>query len=95
LEEGSHLRVTQNGRLREIPGDMSLGESYLLCLKMQRDLPNLLTISLQPLFSKFSAICRKTFSNRVAGGSIKSYHTKRIPGQVMPNFCTLGQDMLC
>ncbi len=23
----------------------------------------------------------------------KSYHTKRIPGQVMPNFCTFGQEL--
>jgi hypothetical protein len=70
LEECSHFWVTQNGRLRKIPGDMSLGEDYLLCLKMQRDPPDLLAISLQPLFSKLSTICRKTFSNRVAGCSI-------------------------
>jgi hypothetical protein len=25
--------------------------------------------------------------------SPKSSHTKRIPGQVLLNFCTLGQDM--
>jgi hypothetical protein len=25
--------------------------------------------------------------------STKSYHTKRIPGQVMPDFCTFGQEL--
>src|SRR6266704_3501102 len=70
LEECPHLRVTQNGRLREIPSDMPLRQRHLLCLKVQRNLPDLFAISLQPFSSKLAAICGVALSNRVAGGSI-------------------------
>ena len=45
------LWVTQHGRLREIPSDMSLRQRYLLCLEVQGSPPDLFTIALQPLFS--------------------------------------------
>ncbi|HEV2579290.1 MAG TPA: hypothetical protein VGT44_00440 [Ktedonobacteraceae bacterium] len=37
-------------------------------------MPDLLAIALQALFSKLSAIRRKTLSNRVTGGSIDLVH---------------------
>jgi hypothetical protein len=74
----SYLRITQEGWLREIPSDMPLRQRYLLCLKVQGNPPDLFAISLQPLFSQLSS---------------KSYHSKSTPGQLMPNFCTFGQEL--
>jgi hypothetical protein len=69
-QERSHVGIAQNGRLREIPTNMPLRQRHLLCLKVQCNPPNLLTISLQPFFSKLSAIRGVPRSLRVAGGSI-------------------------
>jgi hypothetical protein len=108
-QQFTHLWITQNGWLREIPGDMPLCQRNLLGLRVQGNPPDLLIIALQPLFSLFSAIHRETLSNRVAGCSIdlvqgrwliaeqqltsQSYHAKSTPGQVMPNFCSFGQEL--
>jgi hypothetical protein len=56
--------------LREIPADMFLCEGHLLCLKVQRNLPDLLTISLLPFFSQFSTKGGVAISNRVTGSLI-------------------------
>ncbi len=103
------LWVTQHGRLRKIPSDMSLCQRHFLCLKVQGNPPDLFAIALQPFFSKLSSICRETLSNRMAGYSIdlvqgrwlraeftsQSYHSKSTSGQVMPDFCTFGHLMSC
>ncbi len=57
---------------------MPLTQRHLLCLKVQGNPPDLFAVSLQPFFSKLSS---------------KSYHAKSTPGQVMPNFCTFGQEL--
>jgi hypothetical protein len=49
---------------------MPLRQRHLLCLKVQGDSPDLLAISLQPLFSKKASICGVVLSNRVTGCSI-------------------------
>ncbi|GAC1566433.1 MAG: hypothetical protein NVS3B14_08640 [Ktedonobacteraceae bacterium] len=66
----TYFRVEQNVRLREIPSDMPLRKSHMLCLKVQRNVPDLLTVSLQPFFSQLSAVGSVALSNRVAGCSI-------------------------
>jgi len=45
------LWVTQHGRLRKIPSDMSLCKRHFLCLKVQRNPSDLFAIALQPFFS--------------------------------------------
>jgi hypothetical protein len=52
----THFWIAQNGRLRKIPADIPHSEGYLLCLKVQGNLSDLLTISLQPFFSPLSAM---------------------------------------
>src|SRR5258708_38984393 len=49
---------------------MVLRKRHLLCLKIQGNLPDLLTVSLQPFFSKLAAICGVAISNHVTGSLI-------------------------
>ncbi len=69
-EKRPYLGIAQNGGLREIPTDMFLREGHLLRLKVQCNLPKLLTIPLQPFFPKLSTMSRVALSNRMTGSLI-------------------------
>jgi hypothetical protein len=65
---------------------MFLSEGHLLCLKVQCNLPDLLTISLQPFFSQFSPMRCVALSNRVAGSLIDLVQRSWLIAEKLPHF---------